>query len=118
MMGRAGNTCRTAGSTTLIGWPWGWTGGCGVWAVLASFQDAASVILLEGTVRDTAAGLGRAWTGKTLVEARQGLRGGDEPGVLVSAVARGRGVRRLRVTGTSWVGGAANGPVRQTALVD
>jgi hypothetical protein len=47
--------------------------------------------LLERTVRDTAAGLGRAWTGKTLVEARQGLRGGDEPGVLVSADARGEG---------------------------
>ena len=68
-------------------------------------------------MRDTAAGLGRAWTGKTLVEARQGLRGG-EPRVLVSAVARGGDVRRLRVTTTSWVGAAENGPVRQTALVD
>ena len=57
---------------------------------MASFQDAASVVLVERTVRETAAGLGRAWTGKTLVEARQGLRG-DEPGVLVSAVARGEG---------------------------
>ena len=54
-------------------------------------EFCASVVLLEGTVRDTAAGLGSAWTGKTLVEARQGLRGGDEPGVLVSADARGEG---------------------------
>ena len=53
-------------------------------------EFCASVVLLEGTVRETAAGLGRAWTGKTLVEARQGLRGG-EPRVLVSAVARGEG---------------------------
>ncbi len=85
--------------------------------VLASFQDAASVVLLVGTVRDTAAGLGSAWAGNTLVGARQGLRGG-EPGVLVSAVARGRGVRRVRVTATSWVGAAERDPVRQTALVD
>ena len=81
-------------------------------------EFCASVVLLQGTVRETAAGLGRAWTGKTLVEARQGLRGGDEPGVLVSAVARGRGVRRVRVTTTSWVGAAEKDPVRQTALVD
>ncbi len=100
MLWRKKHVCRAADRASLIFWSDRQSRSCRDWKVLASFQDAASVVLLVGTVRDTAAGLGSAWAGNTLVGARQGLRGG-EPGDLVSAVARGRGVRRVRVTATS-----------------